>query len=399
VPLVPIADRDHRIDFFRGLALVAIFIDHIPDNLFALLTTRNLGFSDASEVFIFLSGLSAAMVFTHRRATRGWIFASLEVLRRVWTLYIVHIFVFVMFIAQVALTAQTFDNPMYVDEMKVGDFLSEPHVAVVQALLLRFQPRFLDILPLYITLLLTTPLLLAVSPRWAWVTLAAAFLLYLAVPAFGLRPLAYPDDREWTFNPIAWQLLFVIGVYLGRGDLGGRAALPRSRWLLVPILAFLAFSAVVQISWTIAGVYPNFPALLADPLWPLDKANLSPWRLGHFLCLAYLTVRLTRADHPFFRSRAARPLVLCGRHSLNIFCLGIFLSFFGHLLQTEVSASLAMQAAIVVVGAGLMFALAMLQSWYKTMSRSPSKNSGSKGEGSGGAGIGARVARGNDAYD
>jgi len=374
VPIIPLADRDHRIDFFRGVALIAIFIDHIPDNLFALLTTRNVGFSDASEIFIFLSGFSAAMVFTQRRTTRGWIFASLEVMRRVWTLYIVHIFVFVLFIAQVALTAQTFSNPMYVDEMKIGDFLSEPHVAVVEALLLRFQPRFLDILPLYIALLLATPALLAVPARVAWLTLAASFALYLAVPAFGLRPLAYPDDREWTFNPIAWQFLFVIGVYFGRGDRDRPLAMPRARWLLVPVLAYLGFSAVVQVSWTIAGLYPNFPALLAEPLWPLDKTNLSPWRLTHFLCLAYLIARVTRPDHPFFRGRVARPLVLCGRHSLNIFCLGIFLSFFGHLIQTEISAELWAQAAIVLGGSCLMFGLAMLQSWYKTLSRAPSGN-------------------------
>ncbi|MFY7962035.1 MAG: OpgC family protein [Elsteraceae bacterium] len=383
MPTVPLADRDHRIDFFRGVALIAIFIDHIPENLFALLTTRNLGFSDASEIFIFLSGFSAAMVFTQRRATRGWVFASLEALRRVWTLYIVHIFVFVLFIAQVALTAQTFSNPMYVDEMKIGDFLAEPHVAVVEALLLRFQPRFLDILPLYIALLLTTPALLAVPARYAWITLAASFALYLAVPAFGLRPLAYPDDREWTFNPVAWQFLFVIGVYLGRGDRDKPIALPRARWLLIPVFAYLCFGAVVQISWTIAGLYPNFPALLSDQLWPLDKTNLSAWRLSHFLCLAYVIARLTRPDHRFFRGPVARPLVLCGRHSLNIFCLGIFLSFFGHLIQTEISAALWTQAAIVFGGAGLMFGLATLQSWYKNLSRAPSGNSRPVGRGDG----------------
>lgn len=370
--LVATADRDHRIDFFRGVALIAIFINHIPENLLSLLTTRNLGFSDASEIFIYLSGFSAAMVFSHRQATRGWLFASLEVLRRVWILYIVHIFVFVIFIAQVALTAQTFGNPMYVDEMKIGDFLSEPHVAVVEALLLRFQPRFLDILPLYIVLLLATPFLIAVPGRWAWTTLVAACALYIAVPIFDLQPLAYPDNREWTFNPVAWQFLFVIGVYFGRADGGRAAALPQARWILIPVGLYLAFGAIVQTSWTISGFYPNFPALFAERLWPLDKTNLSLWRLSHFLCLAYLVVRLTHADQPFFRGRFARPFVLCGRHSLNIFCLGIFLSFFGHLIQTEVTMALWMQAIVVIGGTVMMFGLASLQSWYKTLSRSPS---------------------------
>src|SRR5258708_29629880 len=143
---------DHRIDFLRGVALLIIFIDHIPENLLALATPRNFGFSDGSEWFIFLSGYSGALAFTVRRARTGTVLAAAEMIRRAWTLYVAHIFVFVLYTAQVSFTAASLNNPLYFDELNMGAFLQEPHVAVLQALLLRFQPPFLDILPAYIVL-------------------------------------------------------------------------------------------------------------------------------------------------------------------------------------------------------------------------------------------------------
>src|SRR5258706_803168 len=106
------ATRDLRVDFFRGLALLIIFVDHIPENVFALITLRNFGFSDAAEIFIFLSGYSAGYVFGLRDRRQGFFHATYEQLQRVWTLYVVHIFVFVLFIAQVSFTAAHFGNPI-----------------------------------------------------------------------------------------------------------------------------------------------------------------------------------------------------------------------------------------------------------------------------------------------
>src|SRR5215831_7870787 len=153
-PAAARAPRDRRVDFFRGLALLLIFIDHIPENVFQLITLRTFGFSDAAEIFIFLSGYSAGYAFGLRDRRQGFFYAAYELLRRVWTLYVVHIFVFVLFIAQVSFTSAHFGNAIYLEEMNMTHFLEEPHVAVIEALLLRFQPGFLDILPLYITLLL-----------------------------------------------------------------------------------------------------------------------------------------------------------------------------------------------------------------------------------------------------
>jgi hypothetical protein len=145
---VPAPSRDLRIDFFRGLALIFIFIDHVPENILSYFTVQAVQFFDAAEVFIFISGYTAAFVYGQTLVSQGPLYATARILSRAWQLYVAHIFLFVIFVAEVSYTVTTFNNPMYNDEMRVGDFLEEPHIAIVKALLLEFQPTFLDILPL-----------------------------------------------------------------------------------------------------------------------------------------------------------------------------------------------------------------------------------------------------------
>ena len=140
--------RDLRLDFFRGLGLLFIFVDHIPNNAFSYLTLANFVFCDAAEIFVFLSGYAAALVFGREAGREGNAYAMAQVLKRCWTLYVAHIFLFVLYTAQVAWTAQRFQNAMFTEEMQVAAFLDEPHVAIVEALLLRHQPLFMNILPL-----------------------------------------------------------------------------------------------------------------------------------------------------------------------------------------------------------------------------------------------------------
>src|ERR1700732_1572546 len=157
--------RDLRLDFFRGLALFFIFIDHIPENFLGYFTLPSVGFSDAAEVFLFISGYTAALVYGTSMQRNGIVFASAQIYRRVWQLYVAHVFLFMIFTAEVSYTVLTFNNPMYNEELRVGDFLAEPHIAIVKALVLQFQPTFLDILPLYIVLLATFPLVLMLLER------------------------------------------------------------------------------------------------------------------------------------------------------------------------------------------------------------------------------------------
>src|ERR1700756_5746226 len=131
------AERDLRLDLFRGLALWLIFLDHIPNNVLAWFTIRNYGFSDATEVFIFISGYTAAFVYGAAMVQRGFIVAGARIFKRAWQIYVAHVFLFAIYIAEIAYVASSFENPLYVEEMNALDFLKTPDVTIIQALLLK----------------------------------------------------------------------------------------------------------------------------------------------------------------------------------------------------------------------------------------------------------------------
>jgi hypothetical protein len=357
--------RDLRLDFFRGLALFFIFIDHIPDNALSYFTLMSVGFCDAAEVFIFISGYTAALVYGRAMHQSGLVFATAQVWRRVWQLYVAHIFLFVIFTAEVSYTVLRFNNPMYAEELRVGDFLSEPHTAILNALVLRFQPTFLDILPLYIVLLGAFPLVLALLRIGNWAALVPSLILYLAVQRFGITVNAYPEGHTWFFNPLAWQLLFVIGAILGFNRGPGRTQ--RFSEGIFPLTLGVALSCtIIALSWTIHGVWDAFPGLFLKNLWPISKNNLSVWRLIDFLALAAVLVRVVPPGAAWLRQRWASYVIRCGQQSLQVFCLGILLSVLAHFILSEFHSGLAMQILVNLGGILAMIATAMLIDWYKT---------------------------------
>lgn len=363
------ASRDLRLDFFRGLALFFIFVDHIPENTLSYFTLTAIGFSDAAEVFIFISGYTAALVYGRTMLRQGPLFATAQVYRRVWQLYVAHVFLFVIFTAEVSYTVLTFNNPMYNEELRVGDFLAEPHIAIIKALLLQFQPTFLDILPLYIVLLASFPLILLLLARHLLAALLPSLALYLAVQISGLTLQGYPEGHLWYFNPFAWQLLFVIGATFGFATVTNRSILPLGRWLLAPAVAMVIVSLIIRLSWTIHGAWDPFPALMLKQLWSLNKSNLSPIRLVHFLALAIVVIHLVPPDSLFLKWRSMQPIIRCGQQSLQIFCLGILLSVLGHFVLTEWNDELPYQLAVNAAGFALMIGTAALLSWYRRMDR------------------------------
>lgn len=369
----PSAPRDLRLDFFRGVSLILIFIDHIPESVLSYFTLQAVAFFDAAEVFIFISGYTAALVYSRRLLAKGPVYAIAQVLRRAWQLYVAHVFLFVLFVAEVSYTAATFKNPMFNDEMRIADFLDEPHVAVVKALVLQFQPAFLDILPMYIVMLLIFPVvLLGMQMHWALVLVPSA-LVYLAVQLFGFSVPAYPAGHVWFFNPLAWQFLFVAGAVLGHRAATGRSPAGLIRAVYWPSAVLLVATVIIKLSWTIHGVWETFPGLLLKPLWPIDKNNLSPLRLLPFFAMVVIVAAHVPRDAKLLASRAALPLVLSGRQSLEIFCLGILLSALGHFILAEVSGSVPMQLTVTVAGIAIMVMTAKLLDWYKALDRAPAR--------------------------
>ncbi|THF61622.1 OpgC family protein [Pseudothauera rhizosphaerae] len=360
----PAGTRDLRLDFFRGLALWWIFLDHIPDNFFSWLTVRNVGFSDATEIFVFISGYAAALAYRRPLQQQGFGFTTLHVWRRCWQLYVAHLILFLFYTAQISYVAEHFGNPMYMDEMNVTRLLDAPHLALLEALLLEFRPANMDVLPMYIVLLLGFPPLLWLLLRRPSAALAISLALFVAVRFTELNLPAYPPGNGWYFNPFAWQFLFVIGAWCALHPAVGKWPAGWRRAVDVAAAVYLAAAAVVVASWSVPAVEAWIPGWLADWMYPIDKTSLDTLRLAHFLALAHLTLRCVPRDAHWLARRWVRPLIVCGRHSLHVFCLGIFLSFAGHLVLIEFNGSVAAQLAVSVAGIAAMCALAYVLSWY-----------------------------------
>lgn len=371
----PAKGRDQRLDFFRGLGLLFIFINHIPDNAFSFLTLANFLFCDAAEIFVFLSGYAAALVFGRRARADGTAYAVANVMARVWTLYVAHIFLFVIYTAQVAWTAQNFDNPLFIEEMQIAAFLDRPHVAIVQALLLAHQPLFMNILPLYIALLLGFALLLPLIPRFGRYLLVLSAAIYIGVPIFDWNLPGYPEGG-WFFNPFAWQFLFALGIFCGwrSGVDGEPVGVPN--WVFWAAAIFLAATIPVRTWITIGYYFDTVPIAFAEAIYKFaDKTNEGPLRLVSILALCAVVVWRVPRDAAWLNLRWAKAITRCGTNSLAIFCLGIFLSVLGHAALVEYGASVANQAVVTAAGCFILLALAKLFSWYKAQGK-PRKGEG-----------------------
>ncbi|WP_052388941.1 OpgC family protein [Belnapia moabensis] len=361
--------RDLRADVFRGIALWFILIDHIPGNWLGKLTLRNVALCDATEAFVLLAGYAAGLAYGAALDRRGWTFSAAALLRRLGTLYVAHVFLFVVFTAQVGYSAAALESPAYLDEMHLDVFGEQPYLALLQALLLRFQPAFLDILPLYIVLLLmlvpALPLL-----RRPWLLMGLSGAGYVVVRLLDLN-LPNWTGGGWFFNPLAWQVLFFTGALLGYA--------PRRRGPApaVPFRPLLIGAAVVALvlglGVVLVGDYGEqwlaaLPQPVAELLATIDKTGLHPFRLISILALAYLVGHAVPRGAQWLRSRAAAPFVLMGQHGLPVFCAGIFLAFLGR-LALEMDDRWPMQLAVNLAGLAALVSIGVVGAWYRMRER------------------------------
>ncbi len=362
--------RDLRVDFFRGLALWWIYTDHVPGDVLGNYSLHSVALCDAAEVFVLLAGFGAGKAYAAVMDRDGYLFGAAEALKRAWTLYIAHIFLFVVYAAQVSYGATLLDRLNYLDESKLNVLADQPYQALMEALTLRYQPSLLNILPLYIVLLamfaFAMPLL-----RQPKVLVGLSLATYVGVRALGFNLPSWTDDG-WFFNPFTWQLLFLIGAIL---------AYAPPRRLPTPTAVFdgLAVATLVGGLVVIFGVwqYPRFAAALpwqlTHALLSIDKTNLDPPRLLSILALLWLTIRLVPANARWLQSRWAGPLVLMGQHSLPVFCFGIFIGFFGR-MALETSDAAPMQVLVNVGGIASMAGVAWIAAWYGERGRARSRS-------------------------
>jgi hypothetical protein len=355
--------RDLRIDACRGIALWCIFLDHVPNNIGSWLTLRNYGFSDAAEVFMFLSGLTCALSYGKARQNGGWTGVTGRTLWRSWDIYVA----FLLLTLACAVVVHLAGGGRLADESNTRILLDQPGVTLAHAAILQYRPVNTDILPLFVLYHLLFAPLLWLLLRAPNATLGASLLLYTLVHVFGWTIPAWPNSH-WFFNPLAWQLPLVLGAWW---IIEGKRFRPwvTSRTVLVPAVLYLVFSLIIALSWSIKPLEALVPQALLTLFYPMDKSNLDPLRLLHFLALAVLAAWFVPRNWRGLTTAVMRGAIRCGQNSLAIYCLGVLLTLASHLALLDISDGLMMQIALSVGGVLVMVAAATLLNLINTKPR------------------------------
>jgi hypothetical protein len=356
--------RDIRLDLFLGIANLFIFLDHIPDDIVNGITIRNYGFSGAADIFVFISGYTAAIVYGKMMLERGFVVGATRVFKRAARLYAAYVVLFVIYIVSIGDVATRYAASDIITEFNVSGLVDHPIRTVGHGLILQSKALNLDMLQLYTALMAFFPPVLWILLRAPDLTMAGSIALYVAARLFGANLPSFPDG-DWYFNPFCWQLLFVFGGWLALTGAKRFRSIPELPILSYCGIAYLVFALVM----TMAGRFPEFgkmfPGWLFDAFNPNDKTNLAPYRVLHFIVLAFFVTRFVPKDWHGLEWKIFQPAIKCGEQSLAVFCVGVFLSFAGHFALMTGSGSLMAQIFVSAAGIAIMTLVAYTISWSR----------------------------------
>jgi hypothetical protein len=316
-------------------------------------------------VFFFVSGYTCMLAYGVALREQGWRATVTRALRRGWEIYVAFLLLLIAYLVVVQVVG---GGNAFLDETNTAVFFANPGAAIVRAAVMQYTPVNTDVLPTFVLLHLAFPALLWLLTRSAALALAASLLLYLMVQAFSWNLSAWPHG-EWFFNPLAWQVLFVFGAWYAYEGAGRLRTIVQSRAALVLAILYLAFSLAVALSWQIKALEGFMPDALSKLIYPIDKSNLAPLRLVHFLALAIVVSRLTPPDWHGLMRPWMTATIRCGENSLAMYCLGVLLSFLGHVILVKIFGTIAMQVVVSIAGIALMIAAATLMTWTSKLDR------------------------------
>jgi len=365
--------RDARLDMFRGLALVMIFINHVPGTVYENFTSRNFGFSDAAEAFVFMSGLAAGLAYSPRFRSGSFWLATTKVWARARQLYYVHLTITLLSLAIFAAAALWFGQHDVITRNNIPRLFSQPLATWIGIPLMTHQLGYLNILPLYITLLLATPLFLWIGLRRPLLLLGASVALWAIAGQFRLNLPNYPNPGGWFFNPLSWQLLFVTGLLCGAAMKQGKRLFPRTKLLFGLTLAWV----VLVLLWVkvppIGSAGNAMLAALSKAGLPFyltwfDKTFLALPRLSHALALFYVVASIT-AVKQFASAGWTAPFRLLGRQGLPVFAFGTVVSMALQAIKNPLGNDPLIDGLLLAAGLGLQLALAWVLTRTAEMAR------------------------------
>jgi hypothetical protein len=351
--------KPNAVDFWRGFALVSIFVNHVPGIYFERLTHKNLSISDSAELFVFLAGWSLGLLASGSEARRSLSALGFRLGGRAVQLYAAHILISSLALALLAATAYFLENPLILDWHNASAFFQDPQHVQMGIVLLTHQLGYFDILPLYVVLMLVAPAFAVIDRLARPLLVPLSLALYFAALVVPFTAPTWPVEGQWFFNPFTWQAIFVLGFSLSR-DEGIGAVVRRNitplRYIAAPIIVLAA--ALVWFNW-----FPD-PVKLPEPrlLFLNGKSFLTPMRLIQFLAV----VAVFSAAYPLivrWLPWLVEPLSILGRNSLYVFCVGSLLSLSGQIVRFLYAGSVAVDTIIVIVGVGILWLTAWLSEW------------------------------------
>lgn len=350
----------NAVDFWRGYALVTIFINHVPGIYFERFTHRNVSFSDSAELFVFLAGWSLGYLVGGSDAPKSTPRLMLRLGSRAFQIYAAQILISSLAIAILASSAFLLDNPLILEWHNAAAVFLDPALTHIGLVLLTHQLGYFDILPLYVVLMVVAAPLVALIYRFGRpLLLPLSLAIYLAALIVPITVPTWPVPGQWFFNPLAWQVLFVLGFALSRPDGIGDFVQRHINVIRLVALPITALSAAVALF----SLFPD-PTIFPEPklLFLNGKTFLTPVRLLQFLALAAVmsvTYIYIARGVPWLVAF----LALLGRNSLNVFCVASVLSLLGQIVRYLYSRSFGVDTVIVVVGIALLWLTAWVSEW------------------------------------
>ena len=364
-----INDRDTRIDVLRALALLTIFVDHVPGTVFENWTYKNFGFSDAAEAFVLISGISVALAYGTKFKPGGRLLATLKMWRRAGVLYISHIVVTMVVIALFCAAAVFAHRPEMLTMINIEPLMKNTPQVLLGIVALGHQLGYNNILPVYAALLLAAPAFVLFVSYRPVPALIVSGLLWLVAGIWQIAPPNYPEPGLWFLNPLSWQFLFNIGLAaMLHVKRGGR--IPVNPWLLGAAGIYVVCAAIWvhsplwgQITWF------NLPVVIGG----FDKTFLSLPRLLHILSVSYLIVALPAVSN-IFRVRPDNPLAILGKRSLPVFIAGTLLAMAAQVLKLINPGGPAYDTLLISAGIAMQLALALYLEWLAGLGPSRAKS-------------------------
>lgn len=358
--------RDPRLDVFRGIGMLIILLAHIPSDHWALWIPARFGFSDATEMFVFLSGMASAIAFGRLFDREGIVMLSARVVQRIWQIYWSHICVFIVIATLMAVAGNKPDGTSYIQSLNLVRVFEDPAPLLIGLMTLTYVPNYFDILPMYMVILALLPVMLLAERIHRHLPLVLMTGLWLSAQ-FSLThfPAEPWSDRSWFFNPFGWQFIFFLGFFLMRGTI---IPPPDNRWVMA--LAITIVVASVPFAWYMILDASAFFREAAHAIHPLtDKTVFGILRLIHFLALAYIAFHAVGdGGHRLIHPRvfpATRVLMKVGQQSLAVFTTGMVVAQIIGIWLDHVGRTPAWTTLANLTGFALLIATAYVVAWFK----------------------------------